>query len=303
MADSKELIKPRRKRRRFTRLEYPFPVPQQKNRDENKWYYYQGFLRDNCVAVENIGDLTFLYKMGFFGKGILSRSKPEYDKISNISQLAFSSSDRLRRLPPRERRIRQSKFRKCRKERYSQHLKWSKLHHFPEEKDPVVSSQEEQSSEEDADVGTDGDNKDDDEGSEVDNDDDNERIEVDDDDDVRIDDVLRELVNKESSETDLKPVKPDPYKIYEFLQLTLEEAFFLSFGLGCLSIAHAEQKLSLSSMWSEFCRRNVDFVRNYVAYHYYRSKGWVPQVGLKYGTDLGLDVEILVEFGSNHEVL
>jgi hypothetical protein len=35
----------------------------------------------------------------------------------------------------------------------------------------------------------------------VDNDDDNERFEVDDDDDVRIDDVLRELVNKESSET------------------------------------------------------------------------------------------------------
>ena len=70
--------------------------------------------------------------------------------------------------------------------RYSQHLKWSKLHHFPEEKDPVVSSQEEPSSDEDADVAKDGDN----EGSEVD-----------DDDDVRIDDVLRELVNKESSET------------------------------------------------------------------------------------------------------
>ena len=65
----------------------------------------------------------------------------------------------------------------------------------------MISSQEEPSSEEDADVGTDGDNKDDDEGSEVDNDDDNERFEVDDDDDVRIDDVLRELVNKESSET------------------------------------------------------------------------------------------------------
>ena len=65
----------------------------------------------------------------------------------------------------------------------------------------MVSSQEEPSSDEDADVGKDGDNKDDDEGSEVDNDDDNERFEVDDDDDVRIDDVLRELVNKESSET------------------------------------------------------------------------------------------------------
>ena len=63
MADTKELNKPRRKRRRFTRSEYPFPVPAQKNKNENKWYYYQGLLRDNCVVVENIGDLTFLYKM------------------------------------------------------------------------------------------------------------------------------------------------------------------------------------------------------------------------------------------------
>ncbi|CAB4045269.1 tRNA-splicing endonuclease subunit Sen2, partial [Paramuricea clavata] len=102
---------------------------------------------------------------------------------------------------------------------------------------------------------------------------------------------------------DLKPVKPDPYKIYEFLQLTLEEAFFLSFGLGCLSIAHAEQKLSLSSMWSEFCRRNVDFVRNYVAYHYYRSKGWVPQVGLKYGTDLVLYKKGMPFFHSSYAVV
>lgn len=62
-AASKELIKPRRKRGRFMRLEFPFPVPEQKNPNENKWYYYQGFLRSNCVAVENVGDLTLLYKM------------------------------------------------------------------------------------------------------------------------------------------------------------------------------------------------------------------------------------------------
>ena len=74
--------------------------------------------------------------------------------------------------------------------RYSQHLKWSKLHHLAEEKD-VVSFQKEQSSDEDADVGTDGDNKEDDGGLEMDNDDD----------DVRIDDVLQELVNKQASES------------------------------------------------------------------------------------------------------
>ena len=63
MADQDELLRPRRKRGRFTRLEFPFPVPRQKNEVKHVWYYYEGFLRSNCVAVENVGDLTFLYKM------------------------------------------------------------------------------------------------------------------------------------------------------------------------------------------------------------------------------------------------
>ena len=63
MSDKAKLTKPRAKRRRFTKLEFPFPVPQQKNKDSNVWYYYEGFLRSNCVVVKNVGDLTFLYKM------------------------------------------------------------------------------------------------------------------------------------------------------------------------------------------------------------------------------------------------
>ena len=39
---------------------------------------------------------------GFFGKGFLSRSKPEYEVISNISQKAFSKSEKLRRCKCRE---------------------------------------------------------------------------------------------------------------------------------------------------------------------------------------------------------
>jgi hypothetical protein len=58
--------------------------------------------------------------------------------------------------------------------RHSQHSKWSKLHYFPEEKDAGISSQEEKSSDEDADL----------------------ELEMDNNDDVRIDDVLHELVNK-----------------------------------------------------------------------------------------------------------
>ena len=43
-----------------------------------------------------------LMLQGFFGKGFLSRSKPEYEVISNISQKAFSKSEKLRRCKCRE---------------------------------------------------------------------------------------------------------------------------------------------------------------------------------------------------------
>lgn len=63
MANTKDLVKPQRKRGRFTRLEYPFPVPEQRVDDETKWFYYEGFLRGNSIIVENIGELNFLYRM------------------------------------------------------------------------------------------------------------------------------------------------------------------------------------------------------------------------------------------------
>ena len=81
--------------------------------------------------------------------------------------------------------------------RYSQHLKWSKLFHFPEKQVVSVSSQEEQSSEDETDEGTDGNNED------------GGVTFWTHDDDVRIDDVIQELVNKESSES----------KVAQFLRL------------------------------------------------------------------------------------
>lgn len=135
MADTAIRIPRRKKGVKFLPKEAPFPVPIQsitrKEPCSDRWYYYTGYFRDNCVVIEDLGDLTFLYKMvslisdsfhsqffmnfpnplplnlltiaysfilqGFFGKGILSRSKPEYEVISNISQKAFSKSEKLRR--------------------------------------------------------------------------------------------------------------------------------------------------------------------------------------------------------------
>ena len=136
MADTEVRIPRRKKGAKFHPKEAPFPVPIQsvtgKPSCNDRWFYYTGYFRDNCVVIEDLGDLTFLYKMvslvsfslwelmqfyhpippvsttmcfhvfslnlqGFFGKGFLSRSKPEYEVISNISQKAFSKSEKLRR--------------------------------------------------------------------------------------------------------------------------------------------------------------------------------------------------------------
>ncbi|XP_071966281.1 uncharacterized protein [Antedon mediterranea] len=81
--------------------------------------------------------------------------------------------------------------------------------------------------------------------------------------------------------------KEDPYKVYEYLQLSLEEAFFLSYGLGCLALKNdKEESMNLTDMWKEFCNQQpTTFLGNYIAYHYYRSKGWVPKLGVKFGAE------------------
>lgn len=84
-----------------------------------------------------------------------------------------------------------------------------------------------------------------------------------------------------------RPVlKKDPLFVQENLHLSFEEAFFLSYGLGCLIVRDEHDKTpDLTEMWHTFSRRQKTFVPNYIAYHYYRSKGWVPKTGLKFGTD------------------
>uniref|UniRef100_A0A5F9CGJ4 tRNA-splicing endonuclease subunit Sen2 n=1 Tax=Oryctolagus cuniculus TaxID=9986 RepID=A0A5F9CGJ4_RABIT len=78
----------------------------------------------------------------------------------------------------------------------------------------------------------------------------------------------------------------NPYRIFEYLQLSLEEAFFLVYALGCLSIYYEKEPLTIMKLWEAFSAVQPTFRTTYLAYHYFRSKGWVPKVGLKYGTDL-----------------
>uniref|UniRef100_A0A2K5LSM7 tRNA-splicing endonuclease subunit Sen2 n=1 Tax=Cercocebus atys TaxID=9531 RepID=A0A2K5LSM7_CERAT len=64
------------------------------------------------------------------------------------------------------------------------------------------------------------------------------------------------------------------------------QAFFLVYALGCLSIYYEKEPLTIVKLWKAFTVVQPTFRTTYMAYHYFRSKGWVPKVGLKYGTDL-----------------
>ncbi|ORX60756.1 hypothetical protein BCR36DRAFT_578840 [Piromyces finnis] len=78
-------------------------------------------------------------------------------------------------------------------------------------------------------------------------------------------------------------------KSMEYLQLDLQEAFFLKYALNCISIRDNHKVLSIDDCWKIF-RNNISdssdqFILKYVVYHYYRSQGWIVKEGLKYGVD------------------
>lgn len=89
----------------------------------------------------------------------------------------------------------------------------------------------------------------------------------------------------------------------EHLQLTPEEAFFLSFGLGALGVTDpaSGKALSTRDMLTLFRRHSYfpprvgpeeaglepddGFLVHYAVYHHFRSLGWVPRAGIKFGVD------------------
>ncbi|KAG0166464.1 tRNA splicing endonuclease subunit sen2 [Apophysomyces sp. BC1034] len=78
---------------------------------------------------------------------------------------------------------------------------------------------------------------------------------------------------------------------HECLQLDLLEAFFLAFALDALEIHDTEGLvMSIDSCWTVFNRvysSTATFTPHYAAYHYYRSLGWVPKNGAKFGVHFG----------------
>lgn len=86
----------------------------------------------------------------------------------------------------------------------------------------------------------------------------------------------------------------------EHLQLTMEEAFFLSYGLGVLTILDRKTKTAIPTKdLLSLCRRHSyfppletpvlspddPFMVSYVVYHHFRSLGWVVRGGTKFAVD------------------
>ncbi|KAF9511378.1 hypothetical protein BS47DRAFT_1346894 [Hydnum rufescens UP504] len=99
-----------------------------------------------------------------------------------------------------------------------------------------------------------------------------------------------------------EPEGSDRPENMEHLQLTLQEAFFLSWGLDCLDVLDpiTETYLTREQAWqaylaahtfpippslSQHRRFDNPFLVHYVVYHHFRSLGWVIKSGLKFCTD------------------
>ncbi|KAI5949256.1 SEN2 [Candida theae] len=76
----------------------------------------------------------------------------------------------------------------------------------------------------------------------------------------------------------------------EYMQLQAVEVFFLQFALDKVSVCD----ISLKQLFIQCCQQyepsspissNNKFIVNYVVYHYFRSKGWCVRSGIKFGTD------------------
>jgi tRNA-intron lyase len=76
------------------------------------------------------------------------------------------------------------------------------------------------------------------------------------------------------------------------VRLSLDEAFFMAYGLGCLQVHDLVDftavKLDIDVLWRRLQVARTDFLLLYLAYHHFRSKGWIPRTGLQYGVDFVL---------------
>ncbi|CAH7677303.1 hypothetical protein PPACK8108_LOCUS12440 [Phakopsora pachyrhizi] len=255
----------------------------------------------NSVWIEDASTMFFLWQRGFFGKGSLSRSEPTWlHRARNRRLVEILEDDSQLRLTAEELT---AKRRIERRDQKIQKLKLKKKLDLQDESritnvQEVVESECSCPPDEKADTKTT------------------------DDEIVKVDQNTAKTA-RITSEITTKPLKNvknkslvlteevrdevQAIKNLEHLQLMNEEAFFLTFGLGSLDVFSEEEDqtrvLSILEMWELFCRSSVrasrdassmkderirsdnPFIISYVAYHHFRSLGWVVRSGVKFCSD------------------
>ncbi|XP_033973354.1 tRNA-splicing endonuclease subunit Sen2 isoform X2 [Trematomus bernacchii] len=249
-----EFRAPRRRPRVHEAFEAPLPVNSERSE-------YRAELINQNLLVVNPEHIKKIHNQGFFGKGVLSRARPDYSISDQWEQhegflLPVVSTSR-----------------------YDELLRWAGASLSAQGLDEAAVSQtllsvsqpvemEDVRREQTQDSGS---------GSESDPDP-----------DPGPGFVL--VVSDSEVSQGLREVRRSPLSLTEYLQLSLEEAFFLVYSLGCLSVYLHQEPLSIIQLWRKFRSLRPDFVSSFSAYQHLRSKGWVPKEGggAKYGVDLML---------------
>lgn len=75
-------------------------------------------------------------------------------------------------------------------------------------------------------------------------------------------------------------------KTVDKLILSLQEAYFLAYVLGCLQIINLKDELlSVEQCWKLFNEIDCLFTPKYIVYHYFKAKGYCVKPGIKFGGD------------------
>ncbi|XP_032404404.1 tRNA-splicing endonuclease subunit Sen2-like [Xiphophorus hellerii] len=291
-----EFRPPRRRNRVYE--DYKAPLPLIRNRQDRK--HYRGELVHQQVLVCHPDHIQSIHSQGYFGKGVLSRARPEHSISDQWEQhkgvlLPVISQSRYEELL----RWAEAELSSQRLDEEAANQTLLALTETVEEEEEANGAVEEEprggacvqmkrlgaeSEPEERNCRSDPQNLDLD--SEPDSDSDSDPGSG-----LRVPGPGYVLVDLEAQDGGrAREVRRSPLALTEYLQLSLEEAFFLVYSLGVLSVYQEQEPLSVVELWRKFRLLRPDFVSSYAAYHHFRSRGWVPKGGggAKYGVDLML---------------
>lgn len=241
-----------------------------------------GILHSEGVLVEELEHISKLLQLGCYGKGIFSRSVPTYHCLPELPQLIRQSKRRSQiQSGAAETGVSSlsavaggnSEWREKLKRLEEEEIKRVELHsQWKAEKEEIVKSMnpiiDEQT-----------------ESSRLDPQKSFQEGGTEEDKPTELSDTIDKSYHNFMERTkELR--KTDPYPVKEHLQLSSEESIYLTTELDTLQVFSPDgSPVNTETLWTHFLSINSRFVELYTAYRYYRSKGWVPKSGLKFGVD------------------